>query len=268
MKIKHLVILMLAQVSLVLNAQDKTNMLAIESASTDIFTQPYERTFNVYSIGLGYKGPKTALYGFYNAGQLLQTVNDSLTTSLEDQFELDFYHRLTKTTSYWLNYAYSSDVHFPEHRAMARVWQDVGYGFLISGGTRYFRTQDDLDIWMANAGIEKYAGRFWFEALGHFLFKEPGTRYAYQFNTRVFWQDANFIELSLMTGAAPDEPWRNQFSNPNLTAHFARLSICTYLGKSKTLQLRAGAGYYYEEYQQDLWRNRYVGNISLTYKMF
>jgi len=34
------------------------------------------------------------------------------------------------------------------------------------------------------------------------------------------------------------------------------------------LQLRAGAGYYYEEYQQDLWRNRYVGNISLTYKMF
>jgi len=252
-----------------MNAQvDSVTHLQVTSGySIDYFSVPYSRTFNVYSIGLGYKGPKTSLYGIYNAGYLSDMQEDGTYFNMEDQFEADFYHKLTKRIDYWLNYAYSPDIHFPEHRAMARVWYNLGSGFLVSGGGKYYYF--DKNLFTATLGLEKYMGRFWVEGKTFLYFKDPDPRLAYQLNSRVFWKDYNYVQLSLMTGAASDEPWLTNGLLPStLDAHGVGLKLVTYLGKDHKLQLRVNTLYQYEEYEEGSWRNRYSGGITLNYTMF
>ena len=82
-----------------------------------------------------------------------------------------------------------------------------------------------------------------------------------------FWQDYNYIQLSLMTGAAQDEPWANEglMSPPPLNGHSANLTFVSYLGSKKKVQLRAGVGYTYEEYDEGLWRNRFNSGLGFVF---
>lgn len=250
--------------SLVSNAQKKVNALAFGGFSTDNFYMPNERTFDVYTVGLGYKGPKTSLFAYYNEGNLNKPIN---THPWGNQYELDFYHKITKKTYYWLNYAYSNDysLHFPKHRAMVGIWQNIGNGFGVSTGGSYYYYL--YNIFIANVGLEKYMGKFWVEGKVYAFFREPKTKYAFQFNSRYFWKDVNYIQLTLMSGAAPDEPWITN-GLVNLKAESARLSVSTYINKKQTIQLRSGLGYAYEEYQLNIWRNRYIGNVGLIFTIF
>jgi YaiO family outer membrane protein len=264
MKRKILALVILLLFSLATNAQKKVDALVFGGFSTDRFFLPSERTFDVYTVGLGYKGPKTSLMGYFNEGNLNKPA-DPL-SAWANQYELDFYHKITKKTYYWLNYAYSNSLYFPEHRSMTRIWQDLGKGFGVSAGGSYYYSSDN--IFMANIGLEKYMGSFWIEGRPWVFFKDE-TKYAFQLTSRVFIKDVNFIELMLVTGAAPDEPWRTESTGvTNYKAYSTMLRASTYLSKKHNLQLKAGVGYSYEEYQPDTWRNRYVGNIGLIYKIF
>jgi YaiO family outer membrane protein len=280
MKVHILIFLFLSVILTTLNAQKpsnglpssklidstkKVNVNILSGFSSDMFFSLYERVFNVYTLGVGYKGTKTSLYGYYNEGNLSKP-NDS-TYTWESQYELDFYHKLSKKTYYWLNYAYSNNSHFPEHRAMARIWQDIGRGFGVSAGGSYYYSKDN--IFMANVGLEKYMGSFWIEGRPWVFFKDK-TKYAFQLTSRIFIKDVNFVELMLVAGAAPDEPWRTEINTvaTNYKAYSVMARTSTYLSKKHNLQLKAGVGYSYEEYRQDVWRNRYVGNVGLIYTIF
>jgi len=242
-----------------------TKAVILTGVSTDRYYVPSNRTFNVYTIGAGYKGPKTSLNGLLNTGQLFRD-NDSAQYAFQCEFE--FYHKLTKTINYWVNYAYSPSLNFPNHRVLTRVWQKLPDNFLVSGGYNYYRTQDSINIHMANVGLEKYMGRFWVEGRVHIFFKKPTTKYAYQLTSRVFWNDVIYFQLLLMTGAAPDEPWRTPLGGTNLKAHTIITSVSSYLDKKQHLQLKAGVGYSYEEYMPGIWRNRYVGYGGLFFYIF
>jgi len=244
-----------------------TSPVVITGASTDRYYVPSDRTFNVYTAGTGYRGPKTSLYGLLNTGQLRKDFEDGSNIQYALQYELDFYHKITRKTSYWANYAYSQSRNFPNHRVLTRVWQQLPANFLVSAGYNYYRTQDSINIHMANFGLERYMGRFWVEGRALVFFKEPDTKYAYQLTSRVFWNDVNYFQLLLMTGAAPDEPWRNEGVS-SLTAHTIMTSVSSYIGKSRHFQLKAGVGYSYEEYRPAEWRNRYVGNVGLLLYIF
>ena len=225
----------------------------------DIFNEPFSRNFNIFYSGLGYKSPNTSIYGKINFGWL-----ESGTEGF--QYELDYYQRITKGLTSWWNYAYSGNENFPNHRAMMRLWQKLPAGFLVSGGLRYFYF--DQSLYTATVGLEKYMGRFWVEGQTFFHFKDP-LRLSYQLNSRVFWKDYNYVQLSLMTGAAQDEPWRTDgMLSPTLNSHGVGLGLVTYLGKSRKLQLRLHAGYQYEEYLEGSWRNRYTSGVGLTYTLF
>jgi len=263
-KLKGLILLFSFVTTSLLAQEDyRINKTLIGGITTDIFSQPYKRIFNTYTMGIGFKNPKITLNVLYNIGQIFEydISDEPFFTAFENQYEIDFYHQPTKTTSYWLNYAYSDCPHFPTHRAMGRVWQNLGSGFLASGGVKYYYFDDNL--FTLTSGLEKYIDRFWVEGKTFIYLKEPDTKLAFQLNSRVFWKDINYAQLTLMTGSAQDEPWRT----PDiLTAHTIRLSVVTFLNEK--LQLRANMGYSYEEYSQDLWRSRYSGGVSMTYYMF
>jgi len=265
MRKANLAICLLAfSLSIYAQTDTTTKAVVLTGVSTDRYYVPSNRTFNVYTIGTGYKGPKTSLNGLLNTGQLFK--NDT-TPVYAVQYELEFYQKLTKTTSYWVNYAYSQSVNFPNHRVLTRIWQQLPANFLVSGGYNYYHTQDNINIHMANFGLERYMGRYWLEGRALIFFKEPDTKYAWQLTSRVFWNDVNYFQLLLMTGAAPDEPWLNDGAS-SLTAHTIMTSVSSYIGKSHRFQLKAGVGYSYEEYKPDEWRNRYVGNVGLLLYIF
>ena len=112
-------------------------------------------------------------------------------------------------------------------------------------------------------------GRFWVEGQAFLHFKNPDPRMSYQLNSRVFWKDYNYVQLSLFTGAAQDEPWVNDGLLPSsLNSHGVGLGLCTYLGESKKVQLRTNVGYQYEEYQEGTWRNRYTAGVGLVFTIF
>jgi YaiO family outer membrane protein len=273
---RFILIFLMGVMTFMLNAQEDstkkvTKYKVLTGYSTDIYNQPNLRVYNLYNTGIGFQAPKTTLYGILNTKNV---VSDSLDgfffgNGLEFQYELDFYQKLTKTTDLWVNYAYSNDIHFPKHRIMTRIWQQIPNDFLISGGYNYYRTQDSINIHMANFGVEKYFGRFWMEGRYFVFFKEPQIKFAYQLNSRVFWKDVNYLQLSLTAGAAPDEPWRTDITTAtDYQAYSALLGVSTYINKKQTVQLKSGMGYSYEEYQSDVWRNRYVGYVSFLFTIF
>ena len=259
---KTLLIFLLIFSSLFAVAQDedKGAVQFLTGYYNDIYSEPYSRNFNVFYAGLGYKTTNSAIYGKVNYGLLIEPKSTGL------QFELDYYQRLAKTWTSWWNYAYSNADYFPNHRAMARIWKELPKGFLISGGLKYYYY--DTNLFTGSLGLEKYMGRFWVEGLGFIHFKDPDPRFSYQLNSRVFWKDYNFVQLSLTTGAAQDEPWRTGTLPASLNAHSVNLSVCTYIGSQRKFQLRANAGYSYEEYTEDSWRGRYTTGIGVVINIF
>jgi len=240
--------------------EDRGNLQFLAGYGNDYFSAPYVRNFNVFYSGLGYKAENSAIYGKVNYGYL-----DSHSRGY--QFELDYYQRITKGLTSWWNYAYSQNENFPNHRAMMRLWQKLPAKFLVSGGLKYYYF--DQSLYTGSLGLEKYMGRFWVEGLAFIHFKEPDPRMSYQLNSRVFWKDYNYVQLSLFTGAAQDEPWATDGLLPStLNAHGVDLRLVTYIGKSQRFQLRLNAGYQYEEYRESSWRNRYTSGIGIIYSIF
>jgi len=223
----------------------------------DVYSEPYSRNFNVFYVGFGYKSPNTSIYGKVNYGRL----SEPLTSNL--QYELDYYQRLTKSTTSWWNYAYSNDINFPNHRAMMRIWQNLGAGFLVSGGMSYYNF-NNLNTYSINGGIEKYFGKYWLEYRMFYYFQEPNNTTSHFLTARRFIKDVNYVQLMLGYGPNDDDPWdiNNQ---KQLDAYRVGLLYVTKLGER--FQIRTGVNYMYENYLNDEWRNRYSVVVGLTFNI-
>ena len=252
--------------SLTQDIQDTTKTVGLLTVGNniDFFNKPYDHILLVHPLGIGYKGANTTLIAYYNRGNLIQETPLITQTFKENQFEVDFYHKISNSTNYWINYAYSNSPHFPKYRIMGRAWQTLGSSdFRISGGGKYFYF--DNGLLTTTFGLEKYFRNFWVEGKIYTYFKNPETRFSYQINSRLFWNDINYISLSLMSGAAQDEPW---ISYDVLHASTAIVGVTSFIDKKHKSQIRANVGYSIEEYYTDMRRNRFTGSISLTFYIF
>lgn len=230
----------------------------------DLYSSPMSRIFHVYYGGVGYKSPNTTIYGKINYGDLTYK-NDNPYVSTQGngiQYELDYYQRITRTTTSWWNYAYSNDDGFPNHRFMMRVWQELPQAFLISGGMSYFNFGNNA--YSVNLGIEKYMGNYWVEYRTFLYFQEPKNTTSHYISARRFFKDVNYLQLTVGYGPNDDEPW--DINNYNrLNAYRVGLLYVTNLGNR--FRFRTGINYAYENYNSDFWRNRYSINVGLTYNI-
>lgn len=230
----------------------------------DFYSQPFERNFNVYYAGFGYKSPNTSIFGKVHYNTLSNKLNDTLiipsTTGI--QYELDYYQRLSKSTTSWWNYAYSNGAGFPNHRFIMRVWQELPKSFLVSAGMSYYNFNDNNSFFI-NAAVEKYFGNNWVE-LRVFTFFEPETAFSYYMKYRRFFKDINYLQLTVGYGPSDDNPWDiNTFTK--LNSYRAGILYVTNMGKR--FALRTGVNYSYENYIDDNWRNRYSLMMGLTFNI-
>ena len=96
-----------------------------------------------------------------------------------------------------------------------------------------------------------------------FISKDNGPTTSFYLNVRRYFNDFDYLQLTLGTGTAPDEPFDIQSNLMRLSANSVRLLYN--VGITNKLCLRVGAGYSREEYEESLWRDRFEANIGLIY---
>jgi YaiO family outer membrane protein len=226
----------------------------------DAFSQPYNRFWQVFKAGAGHRfnwGPASASL---NIGHI-SIGEPSPSNVTELQLEAEAWPTLTDKNYAYLAYAYSPGTYFPGHRAALEVWQVLPKAWVLSGGLNYYRF--DRNSFIALASVEKYLGRYWLSAKGYLFFKDDGPTTSLYINTRRYFNDADYLQVTLGTGTAPDEPFDIQADLMRLSAHSIRLAYNVSL--MPKLMMRIGAGYSWEEYLEETWRNRFEGGINFIY---
>jgi len=228
--------------------------------SFDTFSEPYDRFWQVFKAGAGHRfgwGP-AALY--VNTGNAI-IGGTSPRNVTELQFEAEAYPHITKRNYAFLNYAYSPGTYFPTHRAALELWQVLPAGWEVSAGANYYYF--DRNIFIGLASVEKYIGKYWLSLKGYVYFKDDGPTTSFYLNARRYFNDTDYLQVTLGTGTAPDEPWDVQADLERLSANSIRLAYNASV--SKRLMLRVGAGYSREEFEESTLRDRFEGSINLVY---
>ena len=228
--------------------------------SFDSFREPYSRFWQVFNAGAGHRFKWGPAYAGLNIGNI-RIGEPSPSNASEFQLEAEAWPNLTSKNYADLAYAYSQGPYFPRHRAAAEVWQILPAGWAISAGLNYYYF--DRSAFIALASVEKYVGKYWLSLKGFVYFKDIGTRASIFLKARRYFNDKDYLQITLGTGAAPDEPFDIQTNLMRLNANTVRLAYN--LSVSHKLMMRIGAGYSSEEYRETIWRNRFEGNINFIY---
>lgn len=226
----------------------------------DTFSEPYSHYWQVFKAGAGHRfkwGPAAA---GINVGNIILG-GPSPREATELQFEAEAYPKLTNKNYAYLAYAFSPGKFFPTHRAALELWQVLPARFAISAGLNYYYF--DRNIFIGLASVEKYCGKYWFSLRGYVYFKDNGPTTSFYFNARRYFKDKNYLQLTIGTGTAPDEPFDLQTNLMRFHAHSIRLAYNQSI--TSRLMMRLDAGYSKEEYEDGFWRDRFEGGISLIY---
>lgn len=228
--------------------------------SFDNFREPYSRFWQVFSAGTGHRFKWGPAYAGLNIGNI-RIGEPSPSNASELQIEAEAWPTLTSKNYADLVYAYSPGPYFPRHRASAEVWQILPAGWAVSAGLNYYYF--DRSAFIAKASVEKYLGRYWLSLKGFVYFKDNGPRTSIYLNIRRYFNDKDYFQVAIGTGAAPDEPFNIQTNLLRLNANTVRLVYNFSL--THKLIMRIGTGYSREEYIETIWRNRFEGNINFIY---
>jgi YaiO family outer membrane protein len=226
----------------------------------DTFHEPYKRFWQVFNAGLEHRYKWGLLAGGVNLGNV--NIRDSATVhATEWQLTAEAYPKFSDKNYAYLAYAYSPGMYFPTHRAAAEFWQVLPAGWAVSAGMNYYYF--NRNIYIGLASVEKYMGRYWMSLKGYFYFKDQGVTTSEYFTIRRYFTDINYFQLTLGTGTAPDEPFDIRTDLMRYSAYSVRAAYNVAL--AKRLVMRIGTGFSYEEYQNNIWRNRFEGNIDFVY---
>jgi YaiO family outer membrane protein len=228
--------------------------------SFDSFREPYSRFWQVFNAGAGHRFKWGPAYAGLNIGNI-RIGDPSPSDATELQIEAEAWPKITSKNYADLAYAYSPGPYFPRHRAAAEVWQILPVGWAVSAGLNYYYF--DRSAFIAKASCEKYLGKYWLSLKGFVYFKDNGPRTSIFLNVRRYFNDKDYFQFTLGTGAAPDEPFDIQANLMRLNANTVRLAYN--LSVTHKLVMRIGAGYSREEYGETIWRNRFEGNVNFIY---
>jgi len=226
----------------------------------DYFKEPYSRFWQVFKAGAGHRFNWGPLNAGLNIGNI--SIGDPSPANVTElQAEAEAWPRITNKNYAYLAYAYSPGTYFPRHRGAAEIWQVLPAGWAVSAGFNYYYF--DRSAFIALASVEKYAGKYWMSLKGFIYFKDNGPTTSAYLNVRRYFNDNDYLQLTIGTGTAPDEPFDIQTDLMRLSANSIRLAYNVRL-KPK-LTMRIGAGYSREEYAENVWRNRFEGGVNFIY---
>lgn len=224
----------------------------------DTFSEPYDRLWQVFSLGAGHRFSRGTVVGSLNLGHISpESLSGDNGNSI--QFAAEAWPELTATNYAYIAYAYSPGSWFPRHRATLELWQSFHSGWALSVGANYYYF--DRSIYIGTVSLEKYLGSYWLSARSYFHFKDMGVTTSFYLNARRYFGTTDYLQLTLGTGTAPDEPYDIITDLERQKATSIRL---TYFNQITSYwSFRVGAGYSREKYSETGFRNRFEGNIGI-----
>ena len=168
------------------------------------------------------------------------------------QFEVDAYPRFMDGFYSYVNFGYSGSTIFPKLRFGLSLYYSLPLSFEIDAGIRYLKfPTSKTNIYTFALG--KYYSAFWFSFRTFIIPSGNSASYSYTLITRYYLTDAdNYLALSLGTGISPDE---RSLNNPNLLIS-KKIGVDYNFRISKRQTLSLTAGYIYEEYFANSFRNK------------
>jgi YaiO family outer membrane protein len=224
----------------------------------DHFGKPYARNWHMLTAGGTVPLNNITLLPYLNAGYHAGGYDPST----DIQVNLDAYLTLGTKNYAFLGYGFSPDGtlnYLPVHRASAEIWQALPAGFSVSAGLRYFFWDESFTF--ATLSVEKYLGNMWFALRNYLFFKDYGPSASFYLTARYYFEDIfNYLSATVGYGTAPDEPLLVESDLDRLNA----LSFKVEGSRQVTQKVRlAGmAGYAWEEYQDQAYRNRFSFKIG------
>ena len=236
------------------------------------FDEPYVRRWHVTSVQLSRRNVWGSLIGKVNFGDLVKDGESLWSSEISKQFEIDAYPRISATNYMYLNYGYSPDNLFPEHRAGAEFYQKLPAKFEASAGMRFMRfdgSSGHKNVYIYTGSIGKYYRNYWFSLRGYFTPKDSEVSRSVFFTTRRYLRDAKqYIGIELGTGTSPDEARGNvaNFETYKYDSWKVRLAYQDQIiDKRLTYLLRAG--FEREEYEVNEKRGIITLSVKLSYQL-
>ena len=224
----------------------------------DTFSEPYERFWQVFSLGAGHRFSWGTAVATVNLGHISQGAPENVTDN-DLQFSAEAWPELSKNNYAYAAYAYSPGPWFPKHRAALEIWQTLPAKFAVSAGINYYYF--DNSIYIGTISLEKYLGDWWFSARTYLYFKDIGVTTSFYLTARRYFGTTDYLQLTVGAGTAPDEPFDIMTDIERQSATSVRLSYFNQI--SSYWSFRVGAGYSYEKYNETSYRNRFEGNVGL-----
>jgi len=224
----------------------------------DTYSEPYDRFWQVFSLGAGHRFSWGTAVAAVNYGHIITGPPADISDS-DLQFAAEAWPELSGNNYAYVAYAYSPGRWFPKHRAALELWQSLPAGWAISAGVNYYYF--DHNIFLGTASVEKYLGNYWFAARGYFHFKDIGVTTSFFLSARRYFGTTDYLQLTVGTGTAPDEPYDILTDLERQKATSARLTWFDQI--SPRWSYRVGAGWSYEKLSGIAYRNRFEGNVGL-----
>lgn len=226
----------------------------------DTFREPYNRFWQVFDAGAEHNFNWGLAAAQLNIGNAI-IGKPAPGRATEWQLEAEAYPILSRKNYAYIDYAFSPGIYFPRHRAALEVWQSLPAGWAVSAGMNYYYFNRNAFIGMAS--VEKYTGKYWFSLKTYIYLKSDGPIASYYFTARRYIHELDYLQLTLGAGTAPDEPFDVRTDLVRLNAYSVRIAYNVYL--TPKLRMRIGTGYSDEEWFENMWRNRFEGNINFIY---
>jgi YaiO family outer membrane protein len=229
----------------------------------DHFSKPYVRNWHMATVGGLFPLQQVTLSPYINAGYHPGLEGPST----DVQFNLDAYLKLGAKNSVLAGYGYSpsgSRNFLPVHRGALEYWRALPHGFAASAGLRYFYW-DDHFTFLTFSG-EKYRANYWFSLRTYVFTKDYGVSSSWYLSARRYFDSKyNYVLATVGYGTAPDEPMLVASDLDRLNALSFKLGISRQL--NMRFRLQAIAGYSYEEYDDQAYRNRFDFRTSLYIRL-
>ncbi|WP_163709231.1 YaiO family outer membrane beta-barrel protein [Mangrovibacterium lignilyticum] len=178
----------------------------------DTFNKPYERNWHMSSVGYGRRTSFGDYYAKVYVGDMIQDGESLYSDGVGKQFALECYPKIDDYNSMYVNYAWSPDAIFPQHRAGLEYYHVFRNRIELSAGYRFMNYSKDLpenvNVHIITGSLAKYMGKFWLSFRPYFVFSESESSDVFLLTGRYYLpKDESYLGLMLGTGVSPDNPY-------------------------------------------------------------
>jgi len=236
----------------------------------DTFSEPYRRNWHMSSIGYG----RRTSYGDYYAkvywGDLVGDGEKLYSQGVGKQVALEMYPKINEFNSLFVNYSWSPDNVFPQHRAGLEYYHVFQNRVEVSGGYRFLSFAEGLpkrvNVNIATGSLAKYINKFWVSFRPYIVFNETETSYIFFVTGRYYLpKEESYLGLTLGTGVSPDNPYfyTNEEKIPDLQSWRIEAEWKQKIGNAFLLELQGG--YENAEYKANERRDQFTFRTSISW---